>query len=190
MSALRNATPFPFCEPVYRRSASRSSALKLRRMLFWLRPLLICLLAMALPLQGTAAAAMLNCGSSHHHVAVGVVDPAGAMPAAPKHHLPSGYVGHIHAQATSPAGEPATQAHASTHADHASAPAKGLDAPGHLGKSKCSACAACCTGLALPMTLPRFNAAMSSERVSANAPTSLVVFLTDGPERPPRRKLA
>lgn len=135
----------------------------------WLRVFMVWMLALALPVQGMAAAAMLHCGSAERHaprqhaVADGSVHAAGHG----EHHHPAGH-GADHAHAGAPADEPGTTPHA--------------NAAGHA----CSACAACCVALALPPAMPVLAMADA-------APTGVTVlvapspsFLTAGPERPPR----
>ncbi len=52
--------------------------------------------------------------------------------------------------------------------------------------SKCSACAACCVGAALPSAPLVFAAAAPAEAPATLRSVGAVGFLTDGPERPPR----
>jgi hypothetical protein len=127
------------------------------------------LVALALPVQGVAAATMLHCGSESGHAGAVVVDKAihaksdsPAMAAAATEHTHHGVHGHVDAA------EPAHD-----HASH--------------DKGGCSACASCCSAAALLMS-PGMPMAATVVRAAAIAlPTTLVVaFLTDGPDRPPR----
>ena len=59
-----------------------------------------------------------------------------------------------------------------------------------LGKFKCSACASCCLGVALPSPVLSFYASVSSDTPVAGMPQAVAVFLTEGLERPPRTVLA
>ncbi|MFM9915359.1 MAG: hypothetical protein ACKVOX_06100 [Rhizobacter sp.] len=52
--------------------------------------------------------------------------------------------------------------------------------------SKCSVCAACCVGAALPATALVFAAAAPTDAPSTLPSMGAVGFLTDGPDRPPR----
>src|SRR5512138_1668198 len=93
------------------------------------RPLWIWLLALALPLQALAAATMMHCGahsSPHAHEA--------ATPAHHSHDVSPSGAAHVH-------GDPSDAM-----ADHHYPVSDGASSLLH----KCSACAACCIGLALP----------------------------------------
>lgn len=125
------------------------------------RGLLICLIALALPVQGIAAATLRFCGPGHEPQAR-VVDSA-----AHGHHAANGL-------ATAPAADGAGQA------------AEGAQA-GHL---KCSVCAACCMGSALPaspLTLPVVEPVVEP---SAPVPARYVGPDGAGLERPPKPELA
>lgn len=133
-----------------------------------MRLMLLCLMAVALPVQGFAATGALHCGAMHERMQV---DTA--------HHHDDG----------------AAQSHDGQHLGNP-APAAASDG-GHDdgaarvgGVFKCSACAACCVGLGLPagaLPLPQGPAESPAPGLVADAPTA---FLTSGPERPPRRLLA
>lgn len=133
-----------------------------------LRSLWICLLLLALPVQGFAAAQMSQCGPGH-----------GRMQHAST-------AGHDHGQ----------HAHAQDHQHehHADAAMHADDAPGDgstpPAKHHCSACAACCVGMALPSSAPVVIAPAETvlHRVAAGAADP--IFLTSGLERPPRSPLA
>ncbi|MEQ1685745.1 MAG: hypothetical protein ABL916_19030 [Burkholderiaceae bacterium] len=131
-------------------------------MLLRLKFLLVWLIALALPVQALASATMLHCGPSHqrmHALQMGVEQQAAAH--------------HHHAQ---------HQAASEPHRD------KGQSAPlADLGKYKCSACAACGSGCALPSCMlviatPEFGATVFVAVVPA-----VEAFAVDGPDRPPRR---
>lgn len=130
-----------------------------------LRPLLVWLMVLALPLQGLAAATMLNCATAHG-VAVAAHDDAGQA--------------HDH-------GQDHDQVH-----DHGAMTAAHGDTPGdgHALDHKCSACAACHASIGLPAALPLLPDFDVAE-VHAPVPVSGVPpFLTGGLERPPRSALA
>jgi hypothetical protein len=128
---------------------------------------LIWLLALAVPLQGVAAATMLVCGP--HHQAGGAVH---ASPDVQPHHhgAHSGDDAHAH--------------HAMPGADVG---ASGLaQADGHT----CSACATCCSALALVGT---FGVPACPELASTlfdSVVPSVGRYCADGPDRPPRIHLA
>lgn len=109
------------------------------------------LIAVALPIQGVAAATMLHCGSAQ---------------------------GQAHAKLMHEG-----------HADHDAADgATGQHHDG--GTAGCSACASCCSAVALPV-MPLILASQElTEAAAAVSSPAIVVFLTDGPERPPRTILA
>jgi hypothetical protein len=137
------------------------------------RLIVMWLIAMALPIQGVAAATMLHCGS--------------ATPAWPST-LQSAHA-HHHDEAASSV--PAV-AHLAAHSGHhpgAVADDASNATPSHHhagGNSGCSACASCCSALALPVTPVLLASQPVADTVSAAGPLPTVVFLTDGPERPPR----
>jgi hypothetical protein len=131
-----------------------------------LRLLVLWLLALALPLQG--AAATLRCGGSMH----GAAHAAASMHAGPAAHAEHD----AHAEGTTGAGL-ASHAHPAGHAS---------------GKApSCSACASsCCSPAALP-ALPTVALPEPTGGTMAAVPVVRTpVFLTDGPERPPRAALA
>ncbi len=130
------------------------------------RFLLLCLMAVALPVQGFAAAGAVHCAAMHERM----------QPAGDHHAADAADAGeHHHAQAAD---------HHPQGADHHAAGEAGRKA------GKCSACAACCAALALPapaLLLPPLKADGAPSVVIADA---VVAFLTSGPERPPRTPLA
>ena len=154
-----------------------------------LRTVLIWLVAFAIPAQGMAAAAMLHCVPHHHEAAA----------AQPKVNAHLGDLGLALAA-------PATHGHAS----HAVAD---VDAAGNsvsnsalpdtastvlVGKStvatkasgstyqKCSACASCCAGMALPSAAVMTPAIDPVREVTVLPQSWAASIVIDGPERPPR----
>jgi hypothetical protein len=124
---------------------------------------MMCLLAVALPLQGSVAATLRVCGPGHDRMAVAAAAIAGHDHAA-----------HHHDDAVASAHD----ADATTQDLHKSA------------QHKCSACAACCVTAALPASVLRFEAVADAAAPPSAFFSSPVAFLTDGPERPPRLLLA
>jgi hypothetical protein len=125
-----------------------------------LRSLMLWLVVLAVPLQGLAAATMLNCAAVHGPSSV-ALDHAG-------------HGDHDH-------GSVAVAAHGEAAADAGTA---------HAADHKCSACAACHASAALPVAVPALPAVDTAQahpvaRASAAAP-----FLTGGLERPPRSRHA
>lgn len=131
------------------------------------------LLAVAVPAQGFAAASMFNCGPGHHGAAQmhSHDDESGGARTAHEHDGAAPLHSH--------AGELAVSAADGGHGAEAPAAQK-------IAKGSCSACASCCTGVALPASVVTFDATPVHEFVVPLAPSSIPAFLTDGPERPPR----
>jgi hypothetical protein len=124
------------------------------------RVFLLWLIAMALPLQGVAAATMFACGIQHD------------------------------AQAAAHGGQDHHEHHATGHGDHAHAADLDDDSPDNPPPHKCSACAACCVGAALPAATLVVASVDLTEFHQRFADRSVPVFITEGPERPPRFVLA
>lgn len=137
-----------------------------------LRLLLLCLMAVALPVQGLAATGAVHCAAMHDRMQV-----------ATAHHHDDGsahqHDAHHGGQDAASAAPPGADDH---RADEGS--------PRAGDAFKCSACAACCVALGLPsvaITLPTLPAEGLEPAIALRA---AVVFLTGGPERPPRPVLA
>jgi hypothetical protein len=144
-------------------------AVRLRFALMWL-------LLLALPIQGYAAATMLHCGPNHPR------SPAAAPSAAAESPLHSAHAGHHHALPEADL----SMASVTLDIGDETASAHQLN---QLSEFKCSACAACCMGAALPAA-----ALMFASFAPATAPSFFVCvepvgFFTDGPDRPPRISL-
>jgi hypothetical protein len=141
-----------------------------------IRTAMMWLLLAALPVQGWAVATMVHCGPSHQRATLRAVDAISPVQHAHSHE------GHDHGSH-----------HASVVADDADtgpSPA-GSDAQSlSMGKFKCSACATCCLGMALPSAVLTFDASVSSDSLEPGMPRGHAVFLTAGLERPPRTFLA
>ena len=130
---------------------------------------LMWLLAVALPMQGVSAATVLACGLGHHE------HPASEASV----HSHSHTLGHGHALV------------ASSHDTGAitRAPAGKTDL-GKVTGHKCSACASCCLGAAVPAETASFCAIQLPEVFSSLVARTLPAYLTEGLERPPRTFLA
>lgn len=135
-----------------------------------LHSLFVWLLALALPLQGIAAAGMQACGPTHGHTVPVAASAHGA--------------GHGHTGAHSVHGDVHAEAHVPA-VEHPSADTE-LPAAGH----QCGACAACCPAVALPSALALPVAPASEAVVIPAAPARLASFVPPGLERPPRTLLA
>jgi predicted metal-binding membrane protein len=132
-----------------------------------LRTLWICLLLLALPVQGFAAAQMAQCGPGH----------------GPMRHASTG--GHEHEPHAQVQDQHEYHVHAAAHADEAPS-----DASTPPAKHHCSACAACCVGMALPSSAPVVIAPADAVRHGVATAVADPIFLTSGLERPPRSPLA
>ncbi len=142
-------------------------------MLHFLKTPLVWLLMLSIPAQGFAASAMLTCGPMHERIA--------AFEASDGH-------AHQHEVATS-----APEHETGRDDQHGGAVASsdtGPSAASEYSGSGCSACATCCVGVALLAFPPDLAMpAMAGDRILSafQFPTA---FVTGGPKRPPRSRLA
>ena len=145
-------------------------------MLWFVRTWLIWLLALAVPAQGVAAVTMAFCGPSHQSRLVQGVSTSNGEP----HH------------AAHEAQDPQAQ-HSGVHGDGVASPSGHHAAPsdlGHADSHKCSACASCCSAVAIvgaidALACPEFAATLFDSVVPP-----LEKFSVDGPDRPPRIRFA
>jgi hypothetical protein len=132
------------------------------------RALTIWIVALALPLQGYAAAAMIACGPMHGQMA-----SASERSASHDHHDAVSHAHHAVDEGSD----------GKAHADETSGFAKFL-------KFKCSACASCCTAPAAPSPVVSFLGVMQAHAEPipffGSSEDSIV---PDGLERPPRTSL-
>lgn len=133
---------------------------------FW-RLLLLCLMAVALPVQGFAAGGGVHCGAMHERMHAATVQEHHHADAAMEHH-----------------GHAALHQHGHDGADDQET------AQGGLSAFKCSACAACCVAIGLPTAALRLPAVPAESAQPSFAAGPTLSFLTSGPERPPRSVLA
>ena len=146
-------------------------------MLRVLRITLMWLVALAVPIQGYAAAAMLGCGPEHHRMAGLQSQAATADSSDPavEQHSPDAHAGmagdHHH-------GDSAEPSHAHV--------LKMQGSSGKAGKGSCTPCASCCVVAALPTTVVVFEPVPPVDFFVPLAPRSVASFVTEGPERPPR----
>jgi hypothetical protein len=124
--------------------------------------LIVWLLAVALPAQGLAAATMRHCSPQRSHTTTSA--QAGYQ-----------HPGAAHAQHHHDAG--AAHDHGSTSDHHAS-----VKTP----LQKCSACAACCIGAALPSSAQSVPEPLAAPGARPEPVLVHAAFLTSGPDRPPR----
>ena len=141
-------------------------------MSFRFRSVLMWLLLIALPVQGFAAATMLNCGPNHQQMwqasAAAKADPS--VHAAHDHH---------HKAVDADAGEAPT-------AGQPSDDGNSLTQLNKAAKFKCSACAACCMGIALPASPLAITALLVDSAPQLEGSAVHVDFVSTGPDRPPR----
>ena len=141
----------------------------------FLRSLLIWLMALALPIQAVAAAGMQHCGPVHRLMQAG----SAAAVALDSHDPAHEAVPHEHGDAGLD-----VEVSAGDRVDEdASTAALGDD-------YTCSACANCCSAVALPASLVRLPAPHIEALAAAMAATDVVSFTPVGIERPPRPFLA
>ena len=143
------------------------------------RSVLIWLMVLAMPVQGMAASTVVFCGPLHERM---------MLPPAAADHDESAVPEHEHLWRM--------QAHAATvlpDDSAAAADAAGMPAMNrftHPGTFSCSACASCCSMLAIPESF----ASVGEPDLVNTTPAALAVgvqsFVTEGPERPPRSALA
>lgn len=171
-----------------------------------LRAFLVWLMVIAMPVQGLAASAMIFCGPHHERLAQGLVFDAPAagseqarepLPAhaaavhAAHGHAAHGDAAHGHAAHGHATMSDAGAAPGSADADHDADSADSAEGLLTLhGKFSCSACAACCSALALPasFSLPEAVSPAQVLRTSPSAPVAS--HRPDGLDRPPRALLA
>ena len=147
-----------------------SQLLYTARVIAKLRVVLICMIVLAMPVQGIAAATMRFCA------------PGGQSHAG---HGAIAQTAHHHASA---AASTAHRHHPSHAADAAGDDSKG--SPGTVSKTKCSVCAVCCMAAAVAPELPTVAVIESGSTITLPASGSYVGPFADGLERPPRSLLA
>jgi len=137
------------------------------------RVLMIVLLALAIPVQGVAVAAMLYCGPDH--LAGGTAG-----------HSAGHEGGHVHAQ-----DGPAQTGHEHVQPDMLAADLASLpDAPDQPAQAKCSVCAGCCSAAAIAASTSLFSPPGMEPLPVLMSSGLAYSFITDGPLRPPRSFLA
>ena len=142
----------------------------------WLRLLIVWFIAIALPVQGMAGVSMAHCGSSHERMG----DAAQAAPyqhadhdAGAAHHHEGDAADELDSAARATAGQ--TQMKSGKLSD--------------LAQYKCSSCASCCAGSALPSTMLRLPQVTAAPAVFTEEMVTVDAFASDGPDRPPRSHL-
>jgi hypothetical protein len=142
----------------------------------WLRLLIVWFIAIALPVQGMAGVTMAHCGSSHERM--------GAAAQATQHLHADHDAGVAHHHDS----DAADGVEAADHAEAGPAKVKS-DKVSDLAQYKCSSCASCCAGSALPSAMPRIPQVAAASAVFAEEVVTVDAFASDGPDRPPRIRL-
>ena len=133
-----------------------------------------------------AATAMMHCGPTHYGVQVAQPKAQELPDALQSAHAAHGHASHAaaHARTAGHTGQNATPLDASGTAQ----PGKATD-PVKVTKAtyqKCSACASCCAGVALPSTAVMPPMIDPAREVTVLLPSCAASVVIDGPERPPR----
>ena len=145
-------------------------------MLSFVRTLLIWLLALAVPAQAAAAATMALCGPGHQRT---LVQPGSTSNGQHHHGAPRAVDSRFQHSVLHAEGVASVRGERSASTDRM-----------HADSHKCSACASCCSALALVSEVempacPEFAAT----RFDCVAP-SVEKYSAEGPDRPPRIRLA
>ena len=148
-------------------------------MLRILRITLMWLIALAVPIQGSAAVTMFGCGPGHHGGMVSSQTATADEHAQDADHHSHGAVaeGESHHHDGNMAFD---QSHSPT--------AQG--AVHKVAKGNCTPCASCCVVAALPATMIQFEPVSLVDFFVVSIQIGVTSFLADGLERPPRSFLA
>ena len=154
----------------------------IRRFFLWL-------LMLAIPMQGMAASTMLLCGPEHHRQQ----QSAQAM----HEHSAHGHGKHGNAARATHDAQPGGHGLDGAHATDDALP---IDAGGDVGadpiglseisKAKCSACASCCSAVALLGPVLSLAVAERHESRTPALTTDFEPVFIDAPDKPPRAFLA
>ena len=154
-----------------------------------LTSVMIWLVAIAVPAQGIAAATMMHCGMGPHR-AQATQSKVEALPdahlVAPVEHAAHGHVSHPDPDAAT--ASETVQNTSSPDASGTARPDKGAGdvKAAKTASQKCSVCASCGAGLALPSTAVILPTIGPAHEVTALSPREAASVVVDGPERPPR----
>jgi len=138
-----------------------------------LKIVIIWLLVFALPMQGFASSAMLDCGAAHQHLM-----PGSSSHAEDGASLDQQQQMHHHEQASS------TEDHAASHASSGDA---STDDSHHHGATKCSACTSCCLSSAIsaPVMPDPVTPLPGGLETSFQPDQQFTAYFPEGLERPP-----
>ncbi len=142
-----------------------------------LRSLLIWLMVLALPIQAVAAAGMQHCGATHRLMQAGSTAAVALDGHDPVHEA----VPHVHADA---------DAGLDIEVSVGAPSDAGLNSTALGDDFTCSACANCCSAVALPVNPVRLAAPPVEAHAAARPATNIDSFMPGGLERPPRPVLA
>jgi len=138
----------------------------------WLRLLIVWLIGLALPVQGMAGVTLVHCGPGHERMATALMA---------EHDHPSAH------EAAAAHRHDAAMVEAADAVDRVATPSGAQQGKfTKLAKYKCSSCASCCAGAALPSVMPRVPELASAPAVFAEAGVTVDAFASEGPDRPPR----
>lgn len=149
-------------------------------MLRFLRITLMWLIALAVPIQGSAAVTMFGCGPGHHG------GMASSQTAMSDEHGPETDL-HPHGAASQEVETHRHEAGASVDHSHVT---KASGAAHKTAKGNCTPCASCCVVAALPATVIQSEPVPLADFFVPVAHIGVSSFLADGLERPPRLALA
>lgn len=154
---------------------SRESLVYTDSMKAFMRAFLLWLMVLAVSAQGTAASLMLFCGTSHTRMMHGTDS---------EHHGRASSNAHDHAAHSATSTQPSA---VHVDASHGGDPKhEGVDSFAHLGQLSCSACAACCSVMALPSSVLLPVQSNAVHPVPAVSAVSVQSHQPEGPDRPPR----
>lgn len=171
----------------------------------WIRLLIVCGLALSVPLQGLASAGMRWCHAAQAlgqpvllSASAGQGQPVAAAslasaPMGPCHAMPTEHDGMARNEGAQPqhASDDAVWQH-SVHGSADTAADADAQAASHLKTPhSCASCAACGVGATLPSCLPRLpGQPQATQALPAWVSSATVGHISAGLERPPRRFLA
>ena len=145
-----------------------------------LRITLMWLIALAVPIQGSAAASMFGCGPGHHGGMGSSQVAVNQKPASDVDRVSRGAMDEDADSLHHEDGIPHNHAHS----------LKSHGATHKAAKGSCTPCASCCVAAALPATMIQFEPASVADVFVLSAQGNVSSFLADGLERPPRHFLA
>jgi hypothetical protein len=147
----------------------------------WLRFVIVCLVALTLPIQAMASATMVRCGPGHQGTHAATSDQARHSPASHEHQTNRAEPPHSHE---------VTAADAAPDAASPGLYTAQTETFTKLTNDKCSACASCCSACAIVSAFPRVPVPDVAPTVFVATAPAVEAPAADGPDRPPRVLLA